>query len=106
MLASPVRHGEGAMDVLPDFKSLDDGELKRLIEELVREEEEVSYRRRLLHGKIDILRAELVDRLKRRHGTSESGDVTEVDIDRLTDILAHRGPPPSLQAELDQLDER
>jgi hypothetical protein len=94
------------MDVLPDFKQLDDRELKRLIEDLVREEEEVSYRRRILHGKIDILRAELVDRLKRRHGGEGEGEVSEVDIDRLTDILSHRGPPPSLGSELDQLDER
>ena len=54
------------MDVLPDFTTISDDELKALIERFVREEEEVSYRRRLLHGKIDILRAELVDRVKRR----------------------------------------
>jgi hypothetical protein len=64
----------------------------------VREEEEVSYRRRLLHGKIDILRAELVDRVKRREaGTTTS--LSEIDIDRLTEILAHRGPPPGLDDE-------
>jgi hypothetical protein len=92
------------MDVLPDFKSLDDAELKRLIEDLVREEEEVSYRRRLLHGKIDILRAELVDRIKRRHG-GDAQSASDVDtITKLTEILAHRGPPPSLTAELDQLE--
>jgi hypothetical protein len=56
----------------------------------VREEEEISYRRRLLHGRIDILRAELVDRIKRRHGGDET---LAVDIDRLTEILAHKGPP-------------
>ena len=59
------------MDVLPDFTTLSDDDLKQLIEQYVREEEEVSYRRRrLLHGKIDILRAELVDRVKRRHRAS------------------------------------
>ena len=83
------------MDVLPDFTTISDDELKALIERYVREEEEVSYRRRLLHGKIDILRAELVDRVKRRaSGTSTA--LSEIDIDRLTDILAHRGPPPGL----------
>jgi hypothetical protein len=92
------------MDVLPDFKNLDDTELKALIEELVREEEEVSYRRRLLHGKIDILRAELVDRIKRRHGSAAS-PISGDDIDRLTEILAHRGPPPALDADLESLDE-
>jgi hypothetical protein len=86
------------MDVLPDFTTLSDDELKALIERFVREEEEVSYRRRLLHGKIDILRAELVDRVKRRESGSDSS-LSEIDIDRLTDILAHRGPPPGLDDE-------
>jgi anti-sigma-K factor RsiG len=83
------------MDVLPDFASLSDDELRKLIDDHVREEEEISYRRRLLHGRIDILRAELVDRIKRRHGGDESQ--LAVDIDRLTDILAHKGPPPGLK---------
>ena len=39
-------------------------DLKQLIGELEQEEQDVSYRRRLLHGKIDILRAELVVRLQ------------------------------------------
>jgi hypothetical protein len=86
------------MDVLPDFTTLSDDELKALIERFVREEEEVSYRRRLLHGKIDILRAELVDRVKRRE-TGGDSTLSEIDIDRLTDILAHRGPPPGLDDE-------
>lgn len=80
------------MDVLPDFTEMSDAELKQLIDGLVREEEEISYRRRLLHGRIDILRAELVDRVKRRRG--EESPISDVDIDRLTEILAHRGPPP------------
>ena len=80
------------MDVLPDFSTLDDEALQKLIGEYQREEEELSYRRRLLHGRIDILRAELVDRIKRRHG--DDGSQLAVDIDRLTDILAHKGPPP------------
>src|SRR5919197_1373953 len=80
------------MDVLPDFTTISDEDLKALIERYVHEEEEVSYRRRLLHGKIDILRAELVDRVKRRHA-GEQSSLSEVDIDRLTEILAHRGPP-------------
>jgi hypothetical protein len=86
------------MDVLPDFTTISDDELKALIERFVREEEEVSYRRRLLHGKIDILRAELVDRVKRRE-TGSTSSLSEIDIDRLTDILAHRGPPPGLDDE-------
>ena len=92
------------MDVLPDFTTLSDHDLKQLIDQYVREEEEVSYRRRLLHGKIDILRAELVDRVKRRHSADQS-PISDVDIDRLTEILAHKGPPPDLGEELAELDD-
>ena len=42
------------MEPLPDLATLSDEDLKRLIDELTHEENEVSYRRRLLHGKIDI----------------------------------------------------
>ncbi len=77
------------MDVLPDFTTIDDDELKALIERYVREEEEVSYRRRLLHGKIDILRAELVDRVKRR----QSGDDDVAVGDRHRPADRHPGPP-------------
>lgn len=73
-------------DTFPDLGSLSDEELKGLINELSDEETEISYKRRILHGKIDILRAELVNRLRRRHEGGEdviSGD----DVQRLTDIL-------------------
>ena len=53
------------MDTFPDLGSLSDQELKDLIQQLTDEEQEVSYRRRILHGKIDILRAELVNRLRK-----------------------------------------
>jgi len=63
-------------------------ELRALLDELYEEEQKVSYRRRVLHGKIDILRAELVRRLKdgRAGGT---GDILGSDIDRLIEILAN-----------------
>ena len=51
------------LETFPDLGSLGDQELKDLIQQLTDEEQEVSYRRRILHGKIDILRAELVNRL-------------------------------------------
>jgi hypothetical protein len=54
------------MDSFPDFGSLSDQELKDLIKQLTNEETQISYQRRMLHGKIDILRAELVNRLRRR----------------------------------------
>jgi hypothetical protein len=80
------------VEPLPDLASLSDEELKQLIGELQKEEQEVSYRRRLLHGKIDILRAELVARLQKSQGRSV---LDEVDVDRLTEILAAKAPPPN-----------
>jgi hypothetical protein len=79
------------MEALPDLASLSDTELKGLIKQLEVEENEISYRRRLLHGKLDILRAELVARLQQRG----EGELAQVDLDRLTDILAGKAAPPS-----------
>ncbi len=80
------------MEPLPDLASLADADLKQLIEELQKEEQEVSYRRRILHGKIDILRAELVARRQQSQGRSV---LDEVDVDRLAEILAAKAPPPN-----------
>ena len=82
------------MEPLPDLATLSDSDLKQLIDDLQREEQEVSYRRRLLHGKIDILRAELVARLQRQVGAGES-PLSEVDVDRLTEILAGKATQPT-----------
>ena len=49
----------------------------------------MSYRRRILHGKIDILRAELVNRLRKKHEGGEDV-ISGADVQRLTDILAGR----------------
>ena len=77
------------MDTFPDLGSLSDQELKDLIQQLTDEEQEVSYRRRILHGKIDILRAELVNRLRKKHEGGEDV-ISGADVQRLTDILAGR----------------
>jgi hypothetical protein len=79
------------VEPLPDLESLSDDDLRQLIRDLVKEEQEVSYRRRLLHGKIDILRAELVARLQKTEGRSV---LDEVDVERLTAILTSKAPPP------------
>jgi hypothetical protein len=81
------------VEPLPDLKSLSDSELRDVIDRLVKEEHEVSYQRRLLHGKIDILKAELQARLQKQVG-SESGPLYEVDVEKLADILAARAAPP------------
>jgi hypothetical protein len=86
------------MEPLPDLGLLSDDDLKSTIEELEREENEVSYRRRLLQGRIDILRAERTARLKGK-------GVGDVDVDRLTDILASRGTPDAAASGEDEADE-
>jgi anti-sigma-K factor RsiG len=80
-------------DTFPDVSSMSESELKDLISQLTDEERDLSYRRRLLHGKIDILRAELVSRLRARR---ESGEalITGQDVDKLTDILMGKVQAP------------
>jgi hypothetical protein len=80
------------VEPLPDLGSLADDALKHLITDLEAQEREVSYQRRLLHGKIDILRAELVARLQKGGGQSV---LDQVDIDRLTQILTGKATPPA-----------
>ena len=80
------------MDTFPDLGALSDQELKQLIQDLTRREQEVSYERRILHGKIDILRAELVNRLRRKHEGGEAV-ITGGDVQKLTDILAGKAMP-------------
>ena len=80
------------MEPFPDLGSLSDGDLKQLIDDLTREEQEVSYRRRILHGRIDLLRAELQARLKQSGGKSV---LEQVDVDRLAAILAPKATPPT-----------
>jgi hypothetical protein len=76
-------------ETFPDIGAMSDEELKATIDELTAQEQKVSYERRMLHGKIDILRAELVNRLRVNR---ESGDalITGADVEKLTDILAGR----------------
>ena len=79
------------MDTFPDLGSLTEPELKDLIKQVTEEEMEGSYQRRILHGKIDILRAELVNRLRK---SNESGElvISGADVQQLTDILSGRVP--------------
>src|SRR5215210_597524 len=86
------------VEALPDLASLSDDELRQLIRDLVKEELEVSYRRRLLHGKIDILRAELVARLQRKTQEGRS-PLEDVDVEKLTAILSSKAAPPGIEDE-------
>ncbi len=82
------------MEPLPDLTSLSDQELRDLIDELMAEEHRVSYERRILHGKIDILRAELQVRLKKQVDAG-AGPLSDIDVDKLAEILASRAAPPT-----------
>jgi hypothetical protein len=77
------------LEPFPELGSLSDEELKGMIDRLVEEEQEISYRRRILHGKIDILKAEVVARLQKTGGRSV---IEQVDVEKLADILASKGP--------------
>jgi hypothetical protein len=80
------------VEPFPDLASLSDDDLKQLIDDLTKEELEVSYRRRILHGKIDLLRAELQARLRETGGKSV---LEQVDVERLAAILAGKAAPPA-----------
>ena len=86
------------MDTFPDLGSLSDQELKDLIQDLTDKEQEVSYQRRILHGKIDILRAELVNRLRKKHEGGEDV-ISGSDVEKLTAILAGKVPTGGETAE-------
>jgi|GraSoiStandDraft_15_1057317.scaffolds.fasta_scaffold2908855_1 hypothetical protein len=75
-------------DVTPDLTTLSDADLKALIKELTEEEREISYRRRLLHGRIELLKRELIHRLQGR----DEREISVVDVDALSAILAGRLP--------------
>ncbi len=63
-----------------------------MIDDLEAQERGVSYERRILHGKIDILRAELVARLQKTQGRSV---LDQVNVEALTEILAGKASPPT-----------
>ena len=81
------------MEALPDLTTLSDDDLDRLIGELEHRESEVSYERRMLQGKIDILRAE---RVVRKRGKSEE-ELAHVDVDQLSEILSRKSSPPETE---------
>ncbi len=78
------------MEPLPDLTTLSDDDLRVMIRELEKEEDEISFRRRVLHGRIDILRAELVARLREQ---VSAGEAHLADVERLSEILSTRAGP-------------
>ena len=81
-------------ETFPDLGSLSDKELKDMIDNLTAEENEISYKRRVLHGRIDILRAELVNRLRQKREAGESM-ISGADVEQLTQILSGGAQPPT-----------
>ena len=79
------------MDDIVDLVSRSDDELKALVAQLEAEEREISRQRRILQGKLDILRAELVMRLQKKHSEGEAV-ITPGDVEGLSRILAGQGP--------------
>lgn len=78
------------MEPVPDLSTLTDDDLRVMIRELEKEEDEISFRRRVLHGRIDILRAELVARLREQ---VSAGEAQLADLDRLSEILTAKAMP-------------
>ncbi|MFY9487262.1 MAG: hypothetical protein WAP35_01005 [Solirubrobacterales bacterium] len=97
-LEDPGETNAAQTESFPDLGSLTDGELKDLIRTLTQGEREISYKRRILHGKIDILRAELVNRMRTQREEGEA-TITGEDIEQLTEILSGRAQSGAVEAE-------
>ena len=83
------------MEPVPDLSTLTDDDLRSMIRELEKEEDEISFRRRVLHGRIDILRAELVARLREQ---VSAGEAQLADVERLSEILTSKAAPATEDA--------
>jgi hypothetical protein len=81
---------ESSFERLINIQSYSDEELKHLAGRLSEEEREVSMRRRLLHGELDIVRAEMVRRLRDNSGGAQ-GLVHDGDVALLSEILSGHG---------------
>ena len=76
------------MEPLPDLSTLTDDDLRVMIRQLEKEEDEISFRRRVLHGRIDILRADLVARLREQ---VSAGEAQLADVERPIAPAVHDG---------------
>jgi hypothetical protein len=82
---------ESSFERLVTIQSYGDAELRALADSLAEQEAQVSKQRRLLQAELDIVRAEMVRRL-RAQGGSEQGLVVDGDVAMLSKILAKKGP--------------
>jgi hypothetical protein len=89
------------VDALPDLASLSDDDLALLLRQAEDEEEAISVRRRVLHGRIDVLRGARVARLRSQvdDGTFDSPPPTALE----RPIFEGTGEPPE-EHEIDGSD--
>ena len=90
------------MEPLPDLSILSDDELSALIAQLADREDAISRRRRVLHGRIDILRAERTGRLKAQVAAGSLDMPSPASLER--SIYTGTGDVPA-EHELDALPE-
>lgn len=76
-------------ELLFDIGSLSNAQLDDVIERLTERETRISRERRILHGQIDICRAERVHRRGAQHAAGTSL-MSGIDLDALITILAGR----------------
>jgi hypothetical protein len=86
--------------MLPDLLPLSDDELSTLLAEIEEGEDAISRRRRVLHGRIDILRAERTGRLKAQVAAGSFESTPPSSLDR--PLYTGTGDLPS-ETELDPL---
>ncbi len=68
-------------EIYPDITAVSKQDLGSILERLVDEEQAVSYRRRVLQGRIDLIRSELI---RRGEGSLSPEDLAQVLIDQDT----------------------
>src|SRR5665811_917531 len=96
-------HRTASFQLLVNIQSYSDQELKGLAEDLQGQERDISKQRRLIHAKLDILRAVMVRRLRDKYGSGETlfegGDV-----DKLSAILAGGKASTNKESEASEKD--
>ena len=70
----------------PDLTAVSEQDLESILGRLVDEEQTVSYRRRVLQGRIDLIRSELI---RRGEGSLSPEDLAQVLIDQDTGRAGH-----------------
>lgn len=77
----PIQGGQKKLylEDYPDLTTISRDDLGSMLEQLVEQEQEISYQRRILQGRIDIIRSELV---RRGDASLTPEDLAQVLMDR------------------------